>query len=107
MVFTTFRVFRSTTATWLALGIVTSSQRPSRVAPVPYPGDANGTQVFTAFVAVSITANCGLVWSEVKTMRSSFEIEMRWVDGEIGMTVIVLRAFISSTETVPGFTLAV
>jgi hypothetical protein len=41
------------------------------------------------------------------TILSSLEIEMRCVIGAILMMVIVLRAVISSTETVPGPTFAV
>ena len=54
-----------------------------------------------------MTASCGLVWSAVKTNRSSREMAMRWVLAEIGITAMVLRAAISSTETEPGETLAV
>ena len=35
-------------------------------------------------VVVSMTASCGLVWSAVKTKRSSREMEMRCVLGRWG-----------------------
>src|SRR6266404_5044942 len=66
-----------------------------------------GIHLLTALVAVLTTANRGLVWSEVNTQRSSTEREMRWVIGEMGMVIRNLRAPKSSTETVPGPTLAV
>jgi hypothetical protein len=54
-----------------------------------------------------MTASCGFVWSVVNTMLSSFEMDMRCVAAEMGMTDSVLRAAMSSTETVPGPTFAV
>ena len=79
MLRTTFMLARSTTATWFVGGTATRRKRPSGVGAVPYPVPGSGTQCFTLLVAVSMTASCGLVWSEVKTQRSSLEMEMRWV----------------------------
>ena len=46
-------------------------------------------------------------WSEVNTQRSSTEMQMRWVSLLMGMIAVVFFASKSSTETVPGPTLAV
>src|ERR1022692_4188194 len=102
----TFIVSRSITATSFTPGKAISSQWPSTVGALPYPRPSSGTQVLTWLAAVSITAIRGLVWSAVKTHLSSIEIEMRCVMPEMGMTLSVLRAAISSTDTVPGPTLA-
>lgn len=59
--------------------MATKIHRPSRVVAVPYPEALKGIQVFNFFVAVSITAKRGFVWSAVKTVRSSTEMEMRCV----------------------------
>src|SRR5471032_768992 len=76
------------------------SQRPSGVGAVPYAVAGSSTHWATLLVAVSMTASCGLVWSAVKTQRSSFEMAMRCVVFEIGIMAITFLASRSSTETV-------
>jgi hypothetical protein len=51
------------------LCIATKIHRPSRVVAVPYPEALKGIHVFNLYVAVSITAKRGFVWSPVKTVR--------------------------------------
>ena len=105
MVRTTCKVFKSTTATSEGLSKATRSHRPSCVEAVPYPVPGSGIQAFTLLVPVSMTANRGFIWSAVKTLRSSAEIEMRSVFSDMGMMAMSLRAWRSSTDTVPGPTL--
>jgi hypothetical protein len=58
-------------------------------------------------VAVLMTARRGCSVSDVNTIESSTDSEIRCVWLAIGITAIVLCAARSSTDTVPGPTLAV
>src|SRR5438552_4072492 len=107
IVFATRRLGRSITATSPGSGTATSNHFPSGVAAEPYPMPGRAIQRSTFLLAASITARRGFVVSDVNTQRSSGEIEIRCTCAPTGITVTVFRPGKSSTDTVPGPTLAV
>ena len=69
------------------------------------PGSS--THCSTWFVAVSITASRGSVWSAVKAQRSSTERAIRCAYVETGITASTFFVFRSMALTVPACTLEV